>query len=708
MRAKLPRARRNSLRSTMPYDPTRALELLRLGTQDNNADFHDNQEDAIRHVVEGRGRLLVVQKTGWGKSFVYFIAAKLLREQGAGPALLISPLLSLMRNQIAAAARMGVRAVRFSHDNRDKWDAEGMKVKSGETDIILSTPEQLSNSAFVDNVLGPVAAKIALLVIDEAHCISDWGHDFRPHYRLIQKRIASLPRNLRVLATTATANDRVLTDLEAVLGPDLKIVRGDLSRPSLFLQTIRLPDPAERMAWLASQLANLKGSGIIYALTVRDTERLAEWLKLRGHDVMAYHSELPPERAHELEDALLANKIKALVATTKLGMGYDKPDLRFVIHYQSPGSVVAYYQQVGRAGRAVPYAYGVLLSGKEETEITDWFRKSAFPTRDDVGLVLAALKGASNGLSKRELTAHINLTEGRIEKALMLLSLESPAPVIRQGNKWVLGAAELNEAFWQRAETITALRQSEQEQMQEYVGLTSGHMDFLIRALDGDRSKVQQPNVAPLSTTVDATLVQEAIAFLRRTSLPIEPRKAWPAGGLPKMGVKGKIRAKHQTQPGKALCVWGDAGWGSLVHEGKYRAHRFSDDLVKACGELVAKWAPQPSPEWMTCIPSRRHPNLVPDFAQRLAHVLHLPFYVVLDKTDDREEQKKMDNSVQQVRNIDGSLAVNTSSVPATPVLLVDDMVDSRWTITVAAFLLISNGSGPVYPLALALTGHAE
>ncbi len=692
----------------MLYDANRALELLRAGTQDKNASFRSDQEDAIRHVVEGKGRLLVVQKTGWGKSFVYFIATKLLREQGTGPALLISPLLSLMRNQIAAAARMGVKAARFSHDNRDEWDAEGMKVRNGETDIVLSTPEQLSNSIFVEDVLGPVAAKIALLVIDEAHCISDWGHDFRPHYRLIQKRIASLPQNLRVLATTATANNRVLKDLEVVLGPDLKIVRGDLSRSSLFLQTIRLPDPAERMAWLTVQLAKLEGNGIIYTLTVRDTERLAEWLKLRGHHVEAYHSELPPERAHQLEDALLANEIKALVATTKLGMGYDKPDLRFVIHYQSPGSVVAYYQQVGRAGRAVPSAYGVLLSGAEETQITDWFRKSAFPTRDEVRQVLAAVESTSEGLSKRELSAHVNMSEGRIEKTLLLMSLETPAPVIRQGNKWMLGAAQLNEAFWQRAETITALRQSEQEQMQKYVGLTSGHMEFLIRALDGDPGKIQQPNVTPLPTTVDAGLVGEAIAFLRRTSLPIEPRKAWPAGGLPKMRVKGKIRAEHRTQPGKALCLWGDAGWGSMVHQGKYHDQRFSDDLVKACAELVAQWAPVPAPEWVACIPSRRHPNLVPDFARRLADALRLPFQAVLDKTDDRDEQKTMANSVQQARNIDGSLAVNTSALPTTPVLLVDDMVDSRWTITVAAYLLISHGSGPVYPLALALTGHAE
>lgn len=693
----------------MPYQSTRALELLRLGTRTPSAAFHDGQEDAIRHVVDGRGRLLVIQKTGWGKSSVYFIATKLLREEGMGPAILISPLLSLMRNQIASAARMGVSAARFSHDNRQEWAANGARVRNGEIDIILSTPEQLSNPDFVDGVLGPVAGNISLLVIDEAHCISDWGHDFRPHYRQIQRRIASLPRNLRVLATTATANNRVVADLDFVLGPDLHKIRGDLARASLFLQTIRLPDPAERMAWLAEQLETLEGYGIIYTLTVRDAERVAEWLQMKGHDVHAYHSELPSERAHELEDALLGNQIKALVATTKLGMGYDKPDLSFVIHYQTPGSVVAYYQQVGRAGRAVPHAYGVLLSGKEETDITDSFRNGAFPTRDEAAQVLAALQAAPIGLSKRELTAHVNMSESRIEKALLLMSLESPAPVIRQASKWILAAANLSEAFWQRAENITALRKAEQDQMQNYVMLTNGHMEFLIHALDGVAAGFRPPNLPQLPATAAADLVQEAIAFLRRSDLPLEPRKKWPPGGLPGLGVLSNtnILEGRNFQRGKMLCMWGDAGWGQLVRRGKYQDGRFADELVTACAALVNAWGPTPAPQWVTCIPSLRHPDLVPDFAQCLAAALNLPFHAVMEKTDERPAQKGMANSSQQARNVDGALAVR-GEVPTGPVLLVDDMVDSKWTLTVAAYLLTSNGSGPVYPLALASTANSD
>jgi len=690
----------------MPYSPTRALELLRLGTQKPGAAFHDHQEDAIRHVVDGSGRLLVVQKTGWGKSFVYFIAAKLLREQGMGPAILISPLLALMRNQISAAERMGVRACTINSANQEDWQSVEAALARDEVDILLISPERLANEHFRNDVLAPVAGRISLLVVDEAHCISDWGHDFRPHYRFIERIIRTLPPNLRVLATTATANNRVQDDLRTVLGPNLTVSRGELGRPSLLLQTMRLPSQAERMAWLATHLPNIQGSGIVYTLTVRDAVQVAGWLQARGISAESYTGETG-ERRVELENALLENRVKTLVATTALGMGFDKPDLAFVIHYQTPGSVVGYYQQVGRAGRALEAAHGVLLSGEEETDINDYFIESAFPSREEVANVLAALQAVPAGLSINELMAHVNVTKGRIDKALQLMSLESPAPIVKQGTKWMLTPANLTEAFWQRAERLTVLRRVEQRQMQEYVGLASGHMEFLIRALDGDPGAYQPPNIPALPATFDEGLAQEAVAFLRRTSLELEPRRQWPAGGLPQMGVTGRIAAERQAQPGRVLCVWGDAGWGSLVRQGKLRDGQFADQLVEACAAMVRSWAPQPALAWITCVPSRRHPNLVPDFARRLAAALNLPFHPVLEKIDDRRAQKEMANSSQQARNVDGSLRIR-GNVPAGPVLLVDDMVDSRWTITVAAYVLTSNGKGPVYPLAVASTASAD
>ena len=690
----------------MPYHPSRALELLRLGTQNPGAAFRDDQEQAIRHLVDGRGRLLVVQKTGWGKSSVYFIATKLLREDGMGPGILISPLLALMRNQIAAAERMGVRAVTINSENRDDWQVVEAALQQNEVDILLISPERLVNEHFRAEVLAPIAARISLLVVDEAHCISDWGHDFRPHYRFIERILRTMPANLRVLATTATANNRVLEDLQVVLGPSLTVSRGGLGRPSLLLQTMRILSQVGRMAWLATHLPNIEGSGIIYTLRVRDAVQIAGWLQARGILAEAYSSETG-ERRVELENALLENRVKALVATTALGMGFDKPDLVFVIHYQTPGSVVAYYQQVGRAGRALNAAHGVLLSGAEETDITDYFIDSAFPSRAEVAGVLAALQGSPDGLSIPQLLPLVNARRGRIDKALQLMALESPAPIVKEGIKWRLTAADLTEAFWQRADRLTALRRAEQQQMQEYVALRAGHMEFLVRALDGEASEHQPPNIAPLPETFDEGIAREALTYLRRTSLPLEPRRKWPGGGLPHMNVSGNIAEAFRAQPGRILCIWNDAGWGSLVRQGKSRDGHFADQLVEACAALVRSWAPQPAPAWVTCIPSRRHPNLVPDFARRLAAAVNLPFLPVLEKTDDRPAQKDMANSSQQARNVDGALAVR-GQVPTGPVLFVDDMVDSRWTVTVAAYLLTSNGSGPVYPLLLASTANSD
>ena len=632
-----------------------------------------------------------MQRTGWGKSFVYFIAVKLLREAGMGPALLVSPLLALMRNQIAAAERMGVQAATINSDNKEVWERVEGAVLRDEVDILLISPERLGNQRFVERVLAAVGDRISLLVIDEAHCISDWGHDFRPDYRRIGRIVEALPPNLRLLATTATANDRVVQDLQAVLGPSLAISRGSLDRPSLALRTIRLRSQAERLAWLAEQVPAMPGSGIIYTLTVRDAEQVADWLRRRDLGVEAYTGE-SGDRRPALEQALLDNEVKALVATTALGMGFDKPDLAFVIHYQAPGSVVAYYQQVGRAGRALESAHGVLLGGEEDTDITDFFINTAFPERWRVDEVIAALEAAPDGLTEAQILAQVNIRQGRLKQLLKILSLEAPAPVVKEGSRWQLTAAELSEEFWQRVERLTALRRQEQEQMQEYVDLDSGHMEFLIRALDGDPGDVTaQPGVA-LPVEPSRSAVLDAVAFLKGAFREIAPRKRGPRKMIP---------LKNRAETGRALCHWKDAGWGRLVQRGKHEEGRFADELVEACVELLRNWNQEPAPQWVTCIPSLRHPELVPDFAERLAVAAGLPFRSLLVKVEDRPEQKTMENSAQQAANVWGSLEVD-GRPPAEPVLLVDDIVDSRWTSTVAAWLLRSEGSGEVWPLALA------
>ena len=489
-----------------------------------------------------------------------------------------------------------------------------------------------------------------------------------------------------------------MDDMAEVLGPDVQIMRGDLNRSSLLLQTITLPDRAGRMAWLAERLAEIPGSGIIYALTIRDAERVAQWLQSQGMEVHSYFS--GSKNREKLEQDLLGNRVKALVATSALSMGFDKPDLSFVIHYQLPGSVVAYYQQVGRAGRAMDAAYGVLLSGAEDTDITDFFIDHAFPTRNEVRQILDALERTPTGLSVPQLLQEVNIRARRVEQATNLLSLESPPPIAKQGSRWQLTATPLSNAFWERAERLIALRHHEQHQMQEYLTLDSGHMEFLIQALDGNPEDIQVPDLPTLPTTINQETALQAVEFLRRISLPITPRRQWRPGN--------RIPEQHQAAEGRSLCVWGDAGWGQMVRSGKYLHNHFSDELVTASVNLVREWNPQPSPAWVTCIPSRRNPTLVQTFAERLASNLGLPFKAALEKTDDRPEQKGMANNAQQLRNIEGSLAVVPTQLIQEPVLLVDDMVDSRWTFTVAAWLLRTNGCSMVYPFALANTSPGQ
>ena len=459
------------------------LLLLRQALDNSTANFRPGQWEAIEELLQQRSRLLVVQRTGWGKSLVYFLATRLLRDRGAGFTLLISPLLALMRNQIAAAQRIGVKAETINSSNIDKWSLIAKQLLAGEVDVLLISPERLGNEDFREKILLPVSQRIGLFVVDEAHCISDWGHDFRPDYRRIVRILQALPQNIPVLATTATANNRVVNDIITQLGSNLRVSRGNLTRQSLHLQNISIPSPAARMAWLAEQIPNLPGSGIIYTLTVRDAERVADWLKTQGINAKAYHSDLDSAIRVVLEDELLNNEIKALVATTALGMGFDKPDLGFVVPYQRPGSVVHYYQQVGRAGRAVEKAYGILLSGDEDDDITNYFINTAFPPEVHTQQILNVLSEAVDGFSVAQLEQQMNLSRGQIEKVLKLLSMEFPAPITKQGSKWYLTPFPY-QTDTEKMDKITQIRRQEQAQMLEYMQNKQCLMTFLAIELD--------------------------------------------------------------------------------------------------------------------------------------------------------------------------------------------------------------------------------
>ncbi len=691
----------------------RGRELLRQALNNSTAEFREGQWEAIQQLVYNKAQILMVQGTGWGKSIVYFLATRLLREQDAGPTLLISPLLALMRNQILAAERIGLHASTINSSNREEWQKVQLQLKTGRVDILIVSPERLANEDFRDKVLLPIAGTIGLFVVDEAHCISVWGHDFRPDYRRIFRILQALPRNIPVLATTATANDPVVEDIVAQIGERLCVTRGPLARKSLCLQNIPMPGQAERMAWLAERVPQLPGSGIIYTLTVRDGQRLAFWLQLQGIDAYTYSGDMETSLREDLEKKLLDNQIKVLVATPALGMGFDKPDIGFVIHFQRPGSVIHYYQQVGRAGRGLDHAYGVLLCGNEDEEINEYFIQKAFPPEDHVRLLLEALEQADDGLSVPMIEQQLNLSRSQIVKVLKFLSVETPSPVTKDGTHWYATAIDYK-MDRTKIERLTARRHYEQDRMQTYMKSESCLMAFLQQELD-DPHTVQCGRCAVcigkplLPETCSNELINKAALFLRRNEQPIEPRRQWPSGdALSMYGWHGKIPPELKVEEGRALSLWGDAGWGNMVKDGKEAGH-FDDALVEGAVEMVKeRWHPSPTPTWVTCVPSHNHPLLVPDFAQRLANTLGLSFVECICKIRVTEPQKRMKNSYQQARNLAGAFEIDRHIVKSDPVLLVDDMVDSRWTFTVLAALLRTAGSGPVFPLALADAGIGD
>lgn len=700
-----------------------ALELLRQSLGRDDAVFHEQQWEAISTLVEDRGRLLVVQRTGWGKSAVYFIAAALMRERGAGPTIIISPLLALMRNQVDAARGYGVRlgTINSSNSKEENEEAENALL-TDELDAIIISPERLANNDFVDAVLRPIANRVGLLVIDEAHCISDWGHDFRPDYKRIVGILKFLPPNMPVLATTATANERVTTDVAAQLGEDPTILRGKLTRESLYLDSVVLPKRSQRLAWLADVLPQVEGTGIIYVATTRDADLVADWLQDRGIEAAAYYGSLRGLNSNEnrarrlqLEDDLLHNRLKALVATSALGMGYDKPDLAFVIHFQSPGSVIAYYQQVGRAGRGIPKAYGVLLAGSEDDDIQQYFIRNAFPKEDVVTQLLEQLAASDDGLTQGELERGTNGRPNKIEAAITFLAAESPAPILVSEKRPIRYSRTLidYELPHDTIRRLSEMKLKEWRVMQEYLKHDGCLMQYLARELDDHETAAcgRCKNCCPEAQLPHDYTHETGLAaaeFLENVVVEVPPKK--------RAGSKAEVQARfprYQFEPsfgelehagGRALCRWGEAGWGEVAMKGK-GDNNFDARLVKASADLICeRWKPDPAPTWVTFVPSSIHPTLVLRFAEQLAEELGLPCVHAVKKVRDNQPQKEMENTHHRCRNLDGVFEIAENVKNGEPVLLVDDAVDSGWTFAVIAALLRRAGAGPVIPFAVMST----
>jgi len=686
-----------------------ALDILRVLVGRDDADFHEGQFEAIEALVDDSSRALVVQRTGWGKSAVYFVATLLLRRRGAGPTVLVSPLLALMRDQITAAERAGVRAVAINSTNAHEWADVLARLRDDDVDVLLLSPERLNNPAFRDEQLPALIERMGMLVIDEAHCISDWGHDFRPDYRRLGELIRRMPPGVPILATTATANSRVVTDVAEQLAgaaADVVTIRGPLARASLRLGVVGLPDARARLAWLLTHLGDLPGSGIIYSLTVSGAQDLALLLREAGHDVRAYTGQTDAAEREESEALLKSNRVKALVATSALGMGFDKPDLGFVVHIGAPSSPVAYYQQVGRAGRATENADVLLLPGVEDPDIWRYFATSSMPTQERAERVIAEL--GDRPISTPALEALVDIRRTPLELLLKVLDVDGAVHRVRGG--WVsTGRTWAYDA--ERYERIAAARRVEQQHMLDYESTTGCRMEFLQRTLDDDtaapcgRCDNCAGGLVPDRCGGPSRSLGRRVAGARRRA----DRAASPVAGRGRSArhsLQGQHPAGRTRRRGSRLARLTDLGWGGVLRalfDGAGADAPVTDALRDAAIRVLTDWPWAQRPASVVAMPSRRRPQRVASLAQSLAEVGRLPFLGSLPIRNGGPSGEPGGNSVFRLAGLWDRFDASGLEIPDGPALLVDDIAESRWTLTVAARELRRAGATAVLPFTLAL-----
>lgn len=660
-----------------------------------SAEFHKGQFEAIKATISHK-RTLIVQKTGWGKSLVYFTATKLHRDMGKGMTVVISPLLVLMDNQLEAAERLGLKCSVINSDTKEEWDDILQRAKNDELDLILITPESLFSES-VKNILPEL--RLGLFVIDEVHCISDWGHDFRLDYGNLYKIIKQLPPNVSLLGTTATANKRVIEDLKKQMGNDIFLSRGSLTRESLHIQVLRINIKYERYAWILENINNIPGSGIIYCLTRRDCDYLADFLTLNGINARAYHAGLGKDEEKETEELFKKNRIKAVVSTIKLGMGYDKGDISFVIHFQKPTNIVSYYQQIGRAGRNIGDAYVFLMSGDEDDAINNYFIDTAFPSEGECKGILDIIAD-NNGIKKADILSSVNIRSSRIDKALAFLI--NDGYLYKDYGEYYTTAKKFI-YDWRHYNEIKEVRQREHKQMNELPNFKGCYSRYIMNCLDDDLatdcgkcSNCIGHDI--LSYKISEINVRKAYDYINGLILEIEPRKQWTSSDF-----TGNKKIEYINKNGICLSRYGDVGYAELVHEGKYgRSGRFCAELIGKSVEVLGPFVRQNRIDAITFVPSKRS-KIVENFARELSERLRIDLLDSLWKLES-EQQKNMENSAHQCKNAFRSFHVKKDCVLPNKLLLVDDIIDSKWTMTVCGYKLMKAGCLEVFPFALSDT----
>jgi len=645
--------------------------------------FYDEQWETISKILNGE-RVLLIEKTGFGKSLCYQFPATTFE----GLTVIFSPLIALMRDQVKKLNALGIQARCINSEQTPEENNEIIEdAKLGKLKILYIAPERQESPAWID---ATQEMKLSMVVIDEAHCISVWGHDFRTAFKRIINLVNLLPQGMPVLATTATATKRVEGDIMQQIGNGVQVIRGSLMRDNFSLFVLKVNSEDEKLIWLGQNLDKLPDSGIIYTGTRSNTEIYSNYLTWLGIPVSNYNAGLNAESRIQVEDGLIANKWKAIVSTNALGMGIDKPDIRFVIHTQMPQSPIHYYQEIGRAGRdGNPSIIILLFNPNEDVKLPRSFIESGKPSIEKYNKVINALK--SQMLGERDLQKATNLTQTpiRVIKA-DLIEQKIIREIAGKKYEYIMNAPALD------TKSFEALRNDklkELESMIDYIETKKSRMNFLCEYL-GDAPNASFTNCD--NTGLPKLSVKVTDEWTKKLN---DFREQY----FPELEVESK---DSNIVNGLAASYYGVSTVAEALHRSKYeKGGDFPDFLLRLTLKAIRKKLGKEKVDLVLYVPPTSSGNLVRNFAEKIAATLKVSISHDLTKVRTTEPQKIFQNSWLKKDNVSGAFSyTEPDEIEGKSILLIDDIFDSGATLKEIGKLLTKFGARQIIPIVIAKT----
>lgn len=647
--------------------------------------FYDTQWDTIEKILKGK-RVLLIEKTGFGKSLCYQFPAIHFE----GTTVIFSPLIALMRDQVKKLNNLGISA---KHINSEQSQEENEQIIEdaikGKFKILYIAPERQENIRWIEAAR---EIKLSMVVIDEAHCVSVWGHDFRPSFRRIINLVQLLPSSFPVLATTATATKLVEEDIVKQMAGDTTSSRGNLMRENFYLNVIKVKSEDEKLAWMGANLNKIDGNGIIYTGTRINTEIYTKWLNYLGISAIGYNAGLASELRMEIEEGLLSDKWKCIVSTNALGMGIDKPDIRFIIHTQIPASPIHYYQEIGRAGRDGLKTLIILFYSPKDIDLPMVFINGARPSIDNYYKVINILKQEPLGEMQIMRNTNLKQTQVRVIKA-DLLDQKIIREVQYEKNKkyeYQFGASELN------IKSFQVLRNSKLKDLQkmiDYIETNDCRMKFLCDFL-GDWS---DNKCRKCDNDLNRHIVSElTVEWSNKIS-------AFRDNYFPVLEVEAK---KSSLVNGFASSYYGVSNVGEIIHKCKYQqGGDFPDYLIKLMLRVFRDKLGNEKFDLILYVPPTESGDLVKNFAMKISAILNIPLSNNLQKVRITDPQKGFQNVLLKKDNVkEAFVYYGADEVKDKSILIIDDIFDSGATIKEIGKLLTKLEVKIVVPLVIAKT----